>query len=60
VIWIVHRVVIDHRSTTGTSWRPTGWVRAEDEKQALQKAANVFGKSLKLIALSEERDWGWF
>jgi 1,2-phenylacetyl-CoA epoxidase PaaB subunit len=60
VIWIVHRVVNDYRSKTGTSWRPIGWLRAEDEKQALLKAEQVFGSSLKLIALSTERDWGWF
>jgi len=59
-MWIVHRVVKDDRSSTGSRLQSIGWIKAETDEEAKDKARKVFGTSLKLVRVSDkERDWGW-
>jgi hypothetical protein len=60
MMWIVHRVVEDKRSLSGKRLQSIGWLKADDEDRALEKAKKIFGSSLKLVTVNDEdRDWGW-
>jgi hypothetical protein len=56
--WIVYRVVIDNRAATRTRARPVGWLRADDEEQAMQRAKKWFLGTLRVRPM--DGDYGWF